>query len=621
MKVSPANPQFIVAATDNGIFMSTNRGGIWQPKNTGLPPGAFNVHQVAFDLNDLAGNTAYIATGTSVYKGVYSAGQWTWTPSTTGTSLLNVSSVAAHSGILYAVSTSWNGVARYSGGSWQIVRTTLGFLGYSAAVSPSYPLNVFTSGSLNGRGVIDRSTDDGTTWAESEKVSASNTQFSKVVPDHKAGSESVFGGLAGSGVGQNNFRVSFNLGSSWTTSSVTGFAGDPVTDIAVDASTATTSLYAGLGSPKGVFRSYDVGFSFSFAALNTWVINSIALNSSTYQLGNTVYVGGVSNLWKTTDRFATSPSMLTIPFTGARQILMHPSYPNYADHIWVITANGQKIYKTANGGVTWDEINTAGLPKSVNDLRNDPTSNALVYVGTAGGVYKLDPAPEAPTGVTGSDDGNGHPRIDWDSNIEADLHSTMPYEVYKYTYSCIIVNGVMQCAPPGPAALQATTTQTFYVDESETLGDPCPPPCEEFNRAGYYVKAVDEGLNRSEASAIVEFDLYFIPGGGGGEGKIVVAQDPTPKLFSLSANYPNPFNPTTRIEYTLPEDVHVSLKVFDMLGREVTTLANGFQEAGYRTARFDAGDLSSGLYLVRLIATHASGSVKFMRTHKLVLMK
>ena len=67
-------------------------------------------------------------------------------------------------------------------------------------------------------------------------------------------------------------------------------------------------------------------------------------------------------------------------------------------------------------------------------------------------------------------------------------------------------------------------------------------------------------------------------------------------------NYPNPFNPTTNISYSLSTSGHVTLKVYDILGREVKTLVNDDEAAGYHTATFDASRLASGIYFYRLTA-------------------
>ncbi|MDG5767619.1 endo-1,4-beta-xylanase [Balneolales bacterium ANBcel1] len=89
----------------------------------------------------------------------------------------------------------------------------------------------------------------------------------------------------------------------------------------------------------------------------------------------------------------------------------------------------------------------------------------------------------------------------------------------------------------------------------------------------------------------------------------------SPQAFHLSQNYPNPFNPATTIRYELPESAHVTLEVFDMLGRRVATLVNEPRASGQHQATFDATNLSSGMYLYRLQA----GDV--IRTKKMMLVK
>lgn len=74
-----------------------------------------------------------------------------------------------------------------------------------------------------------------------------------------------------------------------------------------------------------------------------------------------------------------------------------------------------------------------------------------------------------------------------------------------------------------------------------------------------------------------------------------------PVAFELHQNHPNPFNPTTNISFDLPESGHVSIRVYDLLGRQVAVLANGDFQAGSHTLPFDARDLSSGTYLYRLV--------------------
>jgi hypothetical protein len=85
-----------------------------------------------------------------------------------------------------------------------------------------------------------------------------------------------------------------------------------------------------------------------------------------------------------------------------------------------------------------------------------------------------------------------------------------------------------------------------------------------------------------------------------------------PMHHALRQNFPNPFNPSTSIRYSLPHGSAVSVKIFDVLGREVATLVEEYQTAGEREVRWDAAGLPGGVYVCRLMAGEFAGSVKLM---------
>ncbi|UCE67062.1 MAG: T9SS type A sorting domain-containing protein, partial [Candidatus Zixiibacteriota bacterium] len=88
-----------------------------------------------------------------------------------------------------------------------------------------------------------------------------------------------------------------------------------------------------------------------------------------------------------------------------------------------------------------------------------------------------------------------------------------------------------------------------------------------------------------------------------------------PKEFALLGSYPNPFNSMVTVKYALPEATHVTLEIFDLLGRKIETVVNNFQPAGYRSVTWDAKDLSTGMYFYRISMN------KFTDTKKMVLLK
>jgi hypothetical protein len=89
-----------------------------------------------------------------------------------------------------------------------------------------------------------------------------------------------------------------------------------------------------------------------------------------------------------------------------------------------------------------------------------------------------------------------------------------------------------------------------------------------------------------------------------------------PAKFSLEQNYPNPFNPSTKIQYNLPENSFVSLKVYNIIGKEVASLVNNVITAGTHEVLFDASGLNSGVYFYTL----KTGN-NFVQTKKMILMK
>jgi hypothetical protein len=95
-----------------------------------------------------------------------------------------------------------------------------------------------------------------------------------------------------------------------------------------------------------------------------------------------------------------------------------------------------------------------------------------------------------------------------------------------------------------------------------------------------------------------------------------------PKEFMLSQNFPNPFNPTTVINYQLPEPSNVKLHIYDVLGRDVAKLVDGVQESGYKSVTLDGSNLASGIYFYGIEATNLSDPSKsFTQVRKLILMK
>ncbi|HUL44840.1 MAG TPA: PQQ-dependent sugar dehydrogenase [Bacteroidota bacterium] len=144
------------------------------------------------------------------------------------------------------------------------------------------------------------------------------------------------------------------------------------------------------------------------------------------------------------------------------------------------------------------------------------------------------------------------------------------------------------------------TSQFFWYEGSYRTGDSL------FPGRGYWVKVNQDGKLIFSASPSAELNAGRIriehttelPPAPPDAGTSTM---PLPHEFALVQNYPNPFNPSTIIRYALPEDSHVVLKIYNMLGQEIATLVNEMEEAGYRSVTWDAGNVPSGIYIYRLV--------------------
>jgi hypothetical protein len=181
----------------------------------------------------------------------------------------------------------------------------------------------------------------------------------------------------------------------------------------------------------------------------------------------------------------------------------------------------------------------------------------------------------------------------------------MSNQVFRYTGVWVNAGSTPDPFVPPVSLVGAIGTNQFWLAQSRVYYTS--------DAASSWTSAAPGGLNKS-VSAIDMVTLGpEVSAWAVGNGDTMhhyhdiitnVPQTPqaVPLDFSLDQNYPNPFNPTTLINYDLPGDAQVTLKLYDVLGREVRTLVDAFVRAGYHQVSLNASDLASGFYLYRLKA-------------------
>jgi photosystem II stability/assembly factor-like uncharacterized protein len=392
-------------------------------------------------------------------------------------------------------------------------------------------------------------------------------------------------------------------------------------------------IYAGT-EWDGLFRSTNDGEE--WIEINNGLPNGdiieLAINSIDHILAGITYndSGWVKgSIFHSINNGENWIKILTLPLNSYVQSLATNSY----DHIFVGSING--IFRSTDNGTNWIQLNS-GLPTTngayVSDISINSSNNIFASVwepqisSLKGSVFiSIDNGNnwiELTTGVPDStsinvivNNLNDHlfARVNTINSLNPLSTTGSIYRSTDNGESWVEINNSLICDLVGSLAINSdnnifigTTNGVFHsTNNGDNWGE------------------INSGLTNLAISSLAVNTGDYIFAGTSGSGVFRSVNSTTsvnnysniPNNFFLSQNYPNPFNPSTKISYSVPRTSFITLKFYDILGKEITTLVNAEKTLGNYEVDLDGSNISSGVYFYRMQA----GS--FSDTKKLILLK
>jgi hypothetical protein len=650
------NGTYLFAGGTAGIFLSTNNGTNWTSANTGL------ANRYVYSLA-VSGNNICAGTFNGISLSTNNGTSWS-TVVTEGW----ITSFATKNSNIYASSAIWaaddsvylstdNGVSWHSKGS--ISATSL-------AVKDSI---LFSGGWVEwGGSGVHFSTDDGSSWqptsleneniwsltVKDEYVIAGSygsvfitsdngenwTESSTGLPDiyiYSLTTNSL--GYIFAGTGEGIFR-STNNGNSWTSIN-TGLTTNYFNALVVNG----TDIFAG---GYGVFRSTNNGNNWTainegmdpivtslavensvlFVASNGgrlflstnmgvyWVacdtglggiVNSLLVN------GTNLYAGTGEGIFYSPDPYA--PYWLPINNGLTNKQLLSLAFESYGvgNNNFFAGTYGSGVFRSTNNGSNWTAANS-GMENSIVWALTAIDSNIFAGTGIEGVFHSNDNGTNWTTVNTGLSEADVRCFTQCDSFIFAGTWGSGVFRTSKNDISWGQVNSGLTdlCI----LSLYTMDTVIFAATYSGV-----------FLSADFGISWIsfNSGLENMDAWSFNVLGEYVYAGTSTGQvmkrplSEIITDTQSqlssAPTEFLLSNNFPNPFNPSTKIKYSIPQSSNVVIKIFDVLGNEIETLVNEEKPTGTYELMWNAANLPSGVYFYQLKAC------SFVQTKKMILLK
>lgn len=365
----------------------------------------------------------------------------------------------------------------------------------------------------------------------------------------------------------------------------------------------SSGSYTFAGTDSGIFRTSDNGTVWNLNYSNNYRFLSLASNSST------VFASPHSNKIIYSTNFGNNWLQTSISASGAQCIATNGS------NIFAGFLN-IGIYRSTDNGAVWTQTSLNNL--SVSSLA---VKGLRIFAGTyAQGVYYS------------SDNGNT-----WMQSLLNNLYVNSLAFKDSVLYAGTVNNGIYCTNNYGlnwvQTGLNSSTVFSLLVKDSVIFAGTYDNGVYISTDNGYtwiqknqgfYTLNVSVSALHSKDNSIFAGQYNYTPNAGykciyrRSFSEIIsikkISSNVTDK-YILYQNYPNPFNPATKIKFQINDSKHTALNVYDMLGRKIVSLVNGYMTKGIYEVEFNAEDLPSGIYFYRLVVNN------FSETRKLILLK
>lgn len=554
MQVSQYLNSAVLSNKGSILLTAKNPGTIYRSTNNGTTWDTLQINFTSESVSNIISNTNYLFVSTAeniVYRS--SNDGITWQNVSTGLQGTGISLGADSSHNVYASTSKGVYKSIDNGLNWNVVNIKTGGLRTFQNNNSIYLLSAL--GTL-------RSNDQGKTFMPIkipiQEVNVKNLLFTSSSVLIAASDEKLF--------------RSFDNGKNWETV----FQIYPQDRIYTLTESPQKEIFLGYGNPSlvpgsaGILKSSDNGLTWKDNYISDFIVGQYATSKIIFDNAGNVIVGIVNRgLYRSTDSNWSYFEEINSGLSNKNVL----SLLFLSNGTLLAGTDGGGIYRSTNNGDLWVQSNTGLSVPWITSIEKNSSGYLYASSNYNGGIFQS------------KDNG-----ISW-----------LPIGPQNISITSLVVNsedkifagsdtsGIFESTNQGVNWTSINTGLTNLKIQSLFL-----------DTNGSLYAGTPQGLFKTLTSTVTG---------------VQNVQSSTPQNYSLSQNYPNPFNPTTTIEYSIPKTSFVTLKVYDVLGREVAVLVNQEKNPGLYKITFDGGSLSSGVYFYRI------KTGEFISSKKLLFLK